>query len=191
MDKPRLDNIQCDRVPKEELPGLIYGVANLLEKHDPQKHFVMNRYNELQELKPELGVLNAYSRKSAITDDLGPQYIYRDNLLYTMLTNYKTMQRAFIPLQQEDLILVKKEFVDYLLKAQKGVSEKKAEFIGQMSKAVSGNSLLAAALSSLGLMVYFSELETVQNVIGMNIVDRSAYLSALPRMMTKNAKENS
>ncbi len=191
MARPKLDSIRCDRVPKEELPGFIKGVGKVVEKHDSEKYFVENRYNELLDLSPEMGVLNAVSRKSSITDDLGPQYIYRDNLLYTMLTNYKTMQRAFIPLQQEDLTLVKKEFESFLLKAQKGAIEKKAEFIGQMSNAVSSNTMLAAALSSLGLIVYFRELEAVQGVIGMNIEDRNAYLSSLPRMMTKSAKANS
>jgi len=187
----KLEKVQCDRVPKEELPGFINGVGKVVEKHGSEKYFLGNRYNELQDLSPELGVLNTVSRKSSITNDLGPQYNYRDNLLYTMFTNYKTMQRAFIPLQQEDLKLVQKELEDFLLKAQKGSIEKKAEFIGQMSNAVSSNSMLAAALSSLGLMVYFTELETVQGVIGMNIEERTAYLSALPRMMTKSAKVNS
>ena len=191
MEKLRLSYVQCNRVSKEELPGLINGVVKLLDKHDPEKYFVNNRYKELQELVPDLGELNAVSRKSSITDSLVDQYIYRDKLLYTMFTNYKSIQRAKVVSQVEDLQLVKLLLEDFLVKAQKGVTEKKAEFIGQMTKTMSNNIKLNAALSSLGLAVYMSELSSVQASISLNIEDRSAYLGNLPRQMTKTAKVNS
>lgn len=180
--------ISFTRVPKLEFRQLVNSTIEIVGKNDPAALYIDGVYNLLLEAQPQLSKLVVVYRKHELTPAIQSLRNKRSDMITSILKMISSLTKANLSTMQEDLLLVQ-PFVDrYLKNILRERTRKVNESVEQMFATLQSDVVLNAAVTNVGLNVYFDELKSIDEQLQNLIKNRITTSSKRPRMFTRKIK---
>ena len=182
--------IPFSRVRKLEFPELVNGVVTIVGKSDPAALHIEGMYNLLLEAQPQVSSLEVVYKKHPESAILRSLRIKRKDLLMGIQNHVKGLAKARVASMEAELDLVLPFIEKYLGDIVADNSKTATEKIKQMFLKLEGDTSLKAAVTKVGLDIYFNELSTLQQSFDHSITKRRAAVAAIARPHTRKIKSD-
>ncbi|HNX89751.1 MAG TPA: DUF6261 family protein [Paludibacteraceae bacterium] len=172
------------KLHKLEFAYFLKGVIRIVEKHNPSLLKILGFYNRLLELEPQLDGLTVKYGKHAISKELSDLRVERHGLLLAITGQIHSVENANLKAHENELRyalpVLKRFFTDILRKNEKDKSERIEQFI----RFAKTDTVLNAALKTLGFELYVAELAEITDKMRQKHITRTEEISARPKMNT-------
>jgi len=176
------------RIRKLEFPGLINNLILIVKKYDTIALYIDGMFETLLKIQPALRTLEVIYNRKPESETYAELLERREKLLRAILDHKKAYTIANVSSMSDHVRLMVPFVEKYFGNIIADNAKTKTERINQMFIAMENDNELIAALTMVGLMVFLTELKSIEQSLEKVENLRRSLLSTLPKMKTKEVK---
>jgi len=176
------------RVRKLEFPGLVNNLILIVKKYDTVAFYIDGMFDTLLKLQPALRSLEVLYNRKPEAETYAELLERREKLLRAILDQKKASTIANVSTMSDQMKLITPFVEKYLGNILADNAKTRTERINQMFDAMEEDNELIAALTVVGLMIFLTELKSLEQSLEKVESLRRSLLSTIPKMKTKEVK---